>query len=130
MNINKLIMSEINLRFKAFIEKTGFTPSKFAVEIGVNHESVNRVARGIDLLPSVNILLASKQRFPILNVNHILTGEDRLFLPTVDSEKIIKELEETISKLKQSMEEKDTTIGNLAATLRNIQQPSLTHEPL
>lgn len=123
-------MNDVNARFRSFIEKTGFSPSRFAVEIRVNHESINRIVREHELLPSIHIILSTKIRFPYLNVNHLLTGEDRLIILSVDSESAIREMEKTIQRLTALNDEKDSTIGNLAALLRNLQNPSRSHESL
>jgi len=114
-------MKDINLRFKTFIEKTGFTPSRFAVEIGENHESINRVIRDNNLLPSINILVSSKLRFPLLNVNHIITGEEKMFLSEITIEKSLAEFEQLIATLREQIDEKDSTIGQLVAIIKNMQ---------
>jgi len=114
------MQSTINERFKDFIEKTGMVPSKFAREIGLNHESINRIMRNPDIEPSISILVASKLRWKLLDVNYILTGEGKMFLSSVDSSIALKEYEEKIKKLEASIDEKDITIGSLAATIRNL----------
>lgn len=113
-------MEEVNIRFRSFIEKTNLSPTRFSKEIGVNHESINRLFRDIKLAPSVLLLFNSKRRFPNLNVNFLLTGEDRMFLDKIDTGNMIASLEKQVETLQAHIDKKDESIGHLAASVRNL----------
>jgi hypothetical protein len=113
-------MSQINSRFRDFIERTGYTPSKFAAEIGVNHESVNRVVRDPELIPSINMLVAAKRRFPILNLNYLITGEEKLFVSDYSPRELIN-CQEEVKRLQAALDKRDETIASLTSILKTMQ---------
>lgn len=113
-------MEEVNARFRQFVEKVNLAPTRFAAELGVNHQSINRMYQDNTIMPSGIILFLSKKRWPNLNVNYLLTGEDRMWLDVIDSMQSIKVLEDRITTLLKSIDEKDEIIGQLSATIRNL----------
>jgi len=121
-------MTKINTRFRDFIEKTGLVPSKFAVEIGVNHESINRLFRESDLLPSINLIMAAKRRFPTLNVNHLITGEETMFMSEISLDIRLAKAQQEIDHLKALVDSKDEIIKQLATVIRNMQDAGEGHD--
>jgi hypothetical protein len=92
--------------------------TRFALEIGVQPESINRIFRK-GTQPTFGIIAAAKRKYPALDLNWVVTGEGNMLMDV--KEKVdLPALNKTIADLTALIDKKDETIGNLAAALRNM----------
>lgn len=97
-------MEEFRKRLADLIAEKGPSQKEFANKIGYNEQNLSNILTGKTRVPRIDILIAILNRFPEVDMNHMLSGKATTNISIKQYEDLvsdIRELQQEVERLKE-----------------------------
>ncbi|MCD8386238.1 MAG: helix-turn-helix domain-containing protein [Bacteroidales bacterium] len=109
-------------RIKQLIEASGLSVRAFAVKIGLNQPTLDRMIKGINAI-NVNCLNSILAAFPDVSAEWLMRGEGEMYKvdPRTSNYERLDKLVDTISTLQSVINDKSETIAQLNQHIKQLE---------
>lgn len=107
-------------RIKELINYYGISTRAFALKIGINQPTLDRMLKGINAL-NLNCVLAILSKCPEISADWLLCGEGEMLRSSNKEAERISKLIDTITTLQDAINTKSETIATLTEQIKKLE---------